>query len=78
MPIGMLIGYFIVRAEPAVHVLNQQVEEITAGSHSRQRHERGPVHRRGGCRVGLAMMRVLTGISIMWFLMPGLCAGAGA
>ena len=28
IPIAMLIGYFIVSAEPAVHVLNRQVEEI--------------------------------------------------
>ena len=48
IPIGMLIGYFIVKAEPAVHVLNKQVEEITAGSISQQGHEPGPVHRRGG------------------------------
>lgn len=32
IPIAMLIGYFIVSAEPAVHVLNRQVEEITAGA----------------------------------------------
>ena len=32
IPIAMVIGYFIVQAEPAVHVLNKQVEEITAGS----------------------------------------------
>ena len=30
IPIAMVIGYFIVQAEPAVHVLNKQVEEITA------------------------------------------------
>ena len=29
IPIGMLIGYFIVKAEPAVYVLNKQVEEVT-------------------------------------------------
>ena len=32
VPIGMLIGYFIVRAEPAVFVLTKQVEEITDGA----------------------------------------------
>ena len=47
IPIAMVIGYFIVQAEPAVHVLNKQVEEITAGSIPRQRHERGAVHRCG-------------------------------
>ena len=31
IPIGMLIGYFIVAAEPAVHVLNKQVYELTNG-----------------------------------------------
>ena len=32
IPIGALVGYFIVRAEPAVGVLARQVEEITSGS----------------------------------------------
>ena len=31
IPIGMVIGYFIVKAEPAVYVLKEQVEEITSG-----------------------------------------------
>ena len=31
IPIGMLIGYFIVIAEPAVYVLTKQVEELTDG-----------------------------------------------
>ena len=32
VPIGALIGYFIVKAEPAAYVLNHQVEEITDGA----------------------------------------------
>ena len=32
IPIGMVVGYFIVAAEPAVHVLNKQVEEVTGGA----------------------------------------------
>ena len=32
IPIGALIGYFIVKAEPAVYVLNRRVEEITDGA----------------------------------------------
>ena len=70
IPIAMVIGYFIVQAEPAVHVLNKQVEEITAGSI--------PAHAMNlalsvgvAISLGLAMIRVLTGISIMWFLVPG-------
>ena len=30
------------------------------------------------CSLGLAMVRVLTGVSILWFLIPGLCHCAGA
>ena len=32
VPVGALIGYFIVKAEPAVYVLNHQVEELTDGA----------------------------------------------
>jgi hypothetical protein len=31
IPIGLVIGFFLVFAEPAVHVLNAQIEEITGG-----------------------------------------------
>lgn len=36
IPIGMVIGYFIVKAEPAVYVLMDQVEELTSGAISGQ------------------------------------------
>ena len=32
IPIAMVMGFFIVKAEPAVYVLNKQVEEITDGA----------------------------------------------
>ena len=32
VPLGMLMGYFVVEAEPAVHVLSRQVYELTAGA----------------------------------------------
>ena len=68
--IGMLIGYFIVKAEPAVYVLNKQVEEITDGAISAG--TMGAALSAGvSFSVGLAMVRVLTGISILWFLIPG-------
>ena len=70
VPIGMLIGYFIVKAEPAVYVLNKQVEEVTDGAISA--HAMGTALSAGvAISVGLAMVRVLTGISILWFLIPG-------
>ena len=70
VPIGMLIGYFIVKAEPAVYVLNKQVEEVTDGAISAG--TMGAALSAGvALSVGLAMVRVLTGISILWFLIPG-------
>ena len=76
IPIGMLIGYFIVRAEPAVYVLNKQVEEVTDGAVSAQ--VMGIALSAGvSISVGLAMVRVLTGISILWFLMPGYAFAIG-
>jgi len=70
VPIGMIIGYFIVMAEPAVYVLTKQVEEITSGAISAG--AMGTSLSIGVCvSVGLAMIRVLTGISILWLLIPG-------
>ena len=76
IPIGMLIGYFIVKAEPAVYVLNKQVEEVTDGAISAQ--AMGLALSAGvSISVGLAMVRVLTGISILWFLVPGYAFAIG-
>ena len=70
VPIGMIIGYFIVLAEPAVFVLTKQVEEMTSGAISAK--AMGLSLSIGvSVSVGLAMVRVLTGISILWFLIPG-------
>lgn len=70
IPIGMIIGYFIVLAEPAVFVLTKQVEEITSGAIS-SKAMRLSLSIGVSASVGLAMIRVLTGISILWFLVPG-------
>lgn len=70
IPIGMVIGYFIVLAEPAVQVLTKQVEEITSGAVSEKAMSLS-LSIGVAVSVGLAMIRVLTGISIMWFLIPG-------
>ena len=70
IPVGMVIGYFIVKAEPAVYVLNKQVEEITDGAISSS--AMGASLSVGvAVSIGLAMVRVLTGVSILWFLVPG-------
>ena len=70
VPIGMLMGYFIVSAEPAVHVLIKQVEEVSMGSISQSAMRQG-LSIGVALSIGIAMLRVLTGISILWFLIPG-------
>ncbi|WP_306487976.1 DUF1538 domain-containing protein [Agathobaculum sp.] len=72
-PLGVVIGFFLVIAEPAVHVLNRQVETITNGGIS-QRAMMLSLSIGVACSVGLAMMRVLTGISIYWMVIPGYAA----
>ena len=70
VPIGALIGYYIVKAEPAIQVLNHQVEAITNGAISVKMMNRC-MQIGVAASVGLAMLRVLTGISIQWFVIPG-------
>jgi len=70
VPIGALIGYYIVKAEPAIQVLNHQVEAVTNGAISVKMMNRC-MQIGVAASVGLAMLRVLTGISIQWFVVPG-------
>lgn len=70
IPIGMIMGYFIVAAEPAVHILNKQVEEVSNGSISARSMQTG-LSVGVAISLGIAMLRILTGISVMYFLILG-------
>ena len=70
IPIGMLMGYFIVAAEPAVHVLTRQVEEVSNGSISAGSMKAG-LSVGVAVSVGISLLRILTGIPILYFLVPG-------
>ncbi len=70
IPIGMVMGWFIVQAEPAVHVLKKQVEDITAGAIPGKAMT-SSLSVGVAVSIGLAMIRVLTGISVLWFVVPG-------
>jgi hypothetical protein len=70
IPLGMVIGYFIVAAEPAVHVLNKQVEEISGGTVS-QKAMKLSLSIGVAISLALSMTRILTGLSIFWLLIPG-------
>jgi hypothetical protein len=76
VPVCMLIGYFIVNAEPAVYVLNKQVEQITAGAISAST-MRLTLSIGVSAALGLSMLRILTGISILWILIPGYVIALG-
>ena len=70
VPVGALIGWFIVSAEPAVHVLKQQVEDVTEGA-IRGRTMGTALAIGVAFSVGLAMLRVITGLSIWYIIIPG-------
>ena len=70
IPIGVAIGYYIVKAEPAVQILNEQVEYMTGGTVSQKMMNMALSIGVAGA-VALAMVRVLTGINIYWIIIPG-------
>ena len=70
IPLGMVMGYFIVAAEPAVHVLTKQVEDVTSGAVPRKALSL-TLSLGVAVSIGIAMLRVLTGISLMWVVIPG-------
>ncbi len=70
IPIGMLMGFFVVSAEPAVHSLKRQVSEVTNGAIT-QKSVALALSIGVSISVGISMLRVLTGIPIMPFLIFG-------
>ncbi|MBE6689509.1 MAG: DUF1538 domain-containing protein [Ruminococcaceae bacterium] len=70
VPIGMLIGYFIVKAEPAIQILNRQVQSVTSGTVSAKAMNRC-LSVGVAVSIGLAMLRILTGIPILIIIVPG-------
>lgn len=70
IPIGTLIGYFIVTAEPAVLILTKQIADITDGGIP-EKAMKFSLSISIALATGISMIRLLTGISIMYFLIPG-------
>lgn len=70
IPVGMIIGYYIVKAEPAIQILNRQVEEVTDGVVP-QRDMNRCMSFGVSVSVGIAMLRILLGFPIYWVLIPG-------
>ena len=70
IPIGLVLGFVIVFAEPAVAVLNKQVEAVSGGAIS-SKLMMGVLCVAMAIAVALGVIRVLTGLSIWWILIPG-------
>ena len=70
VPLAMLMGWFIIDAEPAVYILNKQVEELTSGAISAKAMGMS-LSIAVALANGLAMVRVLTGAPVLYFVVPG-------
>jgi hypothetical protein len=70
IPLGLLLGFYLVTAEPAVHVLKREVEDITDGAITQNMLLRGLAIGMAFA-TGLTVMRILFGIPIIYLLLPG-------
>ena len=70
IPISMLIGYFIVKAEPAIQILNHQVQTVTKGAIS-GKSMNTCLSIGVSVSIGLSVLRILTGLPIHYIIIPG-------
>ena len=67
---GIVIGVLVVLAEPAIHVLNGQVEEVTGGLVSKKSMMLGLCIGVGSA-IGLSMVRIVFDFSLVYYVIPG-------
>lgn len=75
--VGFILGFVVILAEPAVHVLTRQIEDVTSG-YIRAKIVLGALSIGVGVAVALSMVRILTPALHLWhYLLPGylLCIG---
>lgn len=73
---AFVIGFVVVLAEPAVHVLNKQVEQITNGAVSK-RSMLVALSIGVGLSIGLSVIRIICGFSLLYYLIPGYLISLG-
>lgn len=73
---SLVIGMVVVLAEPAVHVLNKQVEEITEGTVSR-RAMMIALSIGVGLSICLSIIRIIFDFNILYYLIPGYMISLG-
>lgn len=67
---GLLIGILVVLAEPAIHVLNAQVEDVTGGLVNRRAMMVG-LCIGVGTALALSMLRIVFDFSLIYYVVPG-------
>lgn len=74
--VGFVVGMVVVLAEPAIHVLNKQVEEVTNRSVSK-RSMLVALSVGVGLSIALSLLRIVFGFSILYYLIPGYIISIG-
>lgn len=73
---GLILGMVVVLAEPAIHVLNKQVEEVTGGGVTKK--EMLVALCLGvGLAIALSMIRIIYNFSVLYYLIPGYLVSLG-
>ena len=67
---GLVVGVLCVLAEPAIHVLNSQVEEVTGGLVSKKAMMTG-LCLGVGTSICLSMIRIVFDFSLVYYIIPG-------
>ncbi len=67
---GLVVGVLVVLAEPAIHVLNQQVEDVTGGTVTRKAMITG-LCVGVGASIALSMIRIIFDFSLVYYIIPG-------
>ena len=73
---AFILGLVVVLAEPAVHVLNKQVEEITGGG-VKKAEMMIALSVAVGISICLSVIRMIYGFSILYYLIPGYLISLG-
>ncbi len=70
IPLGLVIGVLVVLAEPAIHVLNSQVEDVTGGYVTKKSMLAG-LCIGVGAAIMLSMVRIVFDFSLIYYIIPG-------
>ncbi len=70
IPLGLIMGVLVVLAEPAIHVLNSQVEDVTGGYVTKKAMLTG-LCIGVGAAIALSMVRIIFDFSLIYYVIPG-------